>query len=269
MTNNGNTSANKVSTFPRVIETSVSWGPRTNQADDYRAIVNPESGKVFSIVSKGYKLIRHEEAVDKLEKILPEFPDLGGFNINTDFYDDGARMRRTYQFYDQKVLIKKGDAVSLNLHLFNSYDTSWPFILLLGAFRFVCANGLVVGKKFLHLRKRHVYELENIEIKKELKTAVKRFNRQTRQWQTWADQPLAKNHYQRIMKAMKFGRRASEEIDWCVSWEAEGIDSEENSIITIWLFYNIITQYITHRTVSLNHRVELERRLRNAMAKVK
>jgi len=34
---------------------------------------------------------------------------------------------------------------------------------------------------------------------------------------------------------------------------------------TIWAFCKVITWYITHRTVSLNHRVELENRLRRAM----
>jgi len=71
------------------------------------------------------------------------------------------------------------------------------------------------------------------------------------------------------MKAMKFGRQASQEIDRRVSRESEGFDSTGVPIIAVWMFYNIITWYITHRAVSLNHRVEMERRLRSAMARVK
>jgi len=51
--------------------------------------------------------------------------------------------------------------------------------------------------------------------------------------------------------------------------ESEGFDSTGVPIIAVWMFYNIITWYITHRAVSLNHRVEMERRLRSAMARVK
>jgi len=54
--------------FPEVIETPVSWGDLNLQrAEDFKAIVNPETGKVFSIVSKDYRLIRHEEAIEKIE----------------------------------------------------------------------------------------------------------------------------------------------------------------------------------------------------------
>jgi len=36
-------------------------------------------------------------------------------------------------------------------------------------------------------------------------------------------------------------------------------------IMNLWIFYNVLTWYITHRAVSLNHRVEMERRLRSAI----
>jgi hypothetical protein len=35
--------------------------------------------------------------------------------------------------------------------------------------------------------------------------------------------------------------------------------------MNLWQFYNVVTWYITHHSVSLNHRVELERRLRRSI----
>ena len=50
--------------FPEVSEVPVSLGEiNLQRAEKYKAIVNPETGKVYSIVSKDYKLIRHEDAV--------------------------------------------------------------------------------------------------------------------------------------------------------------------------------------------------------------
>lgn len=68
------------------------------------------------------------------------------------------------------------------------------------------------------------------------------------------------------MTAMKFGKNATEEIEERVIQEAEGYEDDEDfPIMSLWIFFNIITWYITHKAASLNHRVEMERRLRGAL----
>lgn len=137
--------------------------------------------------------------------------------------------------------------------------------MLLGAFRFVCANGLVVGKKFYQLRKRHVVELERMDFKEQVTTALERFEKQVKTWQRWQVRPLSLGTYQKVMKAMEFGKRATETIEEKVNEDVEGFLSDGYPQPTIWMFYNLITWFITHRAVSLNHRVELENRLRRAI----
>jgi hypothetical protein len=252
--------------FPEVGETPVSWGELNPQrADNYKAIVNPESGKVFSIVSNDYKLIRHEEAVQQIENALNERPELNHYKIKTCFYNEGARMCRSYCFNEILVTIGPGDAVNPELQLFNSYDTKWPFIVILGAFRIVCLNGLVVREKYLHLRKRHIYHFDQMEVKEQVSTALKRFNLQTKQWKRWVELRLNEKIYRNVTKSMKFGKKAMENIKERAAKEAEGFTDNGFPIMNLWIFYNILTWYITHRAVSLNHRVEMERRLRSAM----
>lgn len=170
----------------------------------------------------------------------------------------------TYCFHEIKVDINARDPVSPELHLLNSYDVTWPFSVLLGAFRFVCENGLVIGKKFLHIRKRHVYEIDQLDLEEQISTALKRFRRQTTLWKKWAERPLKAAEYQKIMKAMKFGKNATEDIEFRVRKDASGF-ADGYPVMSLWVFFNIITWYITHYSVSLRHRVELERRLRAAL----
>lgn len=252
--------------FPEVGETPVLWG-RLNlkRADDYKAIVNPNTGKVFSIVSKHYKLIRHEDAIQQIEDTTNDFPELGQYKVITEFYNEGARMRRNYCFHELFTEIAPNDNVNPELHLFNSYDTTWPFFVLLGAFRIVCTNGLVVGKKYLHLRKRHVYDFDQIDLKEQISTALKRFKLQTKQWKKWADHRLTEKTYFNLMKTMKFGKKAMKDIRERTAQEAEGFNDNNFPIMSLWIFFNVITWYISHHAVSLNHRVEMERRLRSAM----
>ncbi len=252
--------------FPEVSEVPVSWGELNLQrADKYKAIVNPATEKVYSIVSKDYKLIRHEDAVQRIEKTIDENLELGKYITSTKFYNHGGRMCRTYRFYKKSVEIKKGDTVNPQLHLFNSYDITWPFIVLIGAFRFVCANGLVVGDKFLYIRKRHVYHFDQMDIEEQIATALKRFNLQTNQWKKWTEFRLTEKIYTNVMKTMKLGKKAMEEIENRTDQEAKDYADNGFPIMNLWIFYNVLTWYITHRAVSLNHSVEMERRLRLAM----
>jgi len=177
--------------FPIVCEMPVSWGVDDPKlADKHKAIVNPETGKLFSIVSKDYKLIRHEQAIKRVERVLSAYADLGKWNTDIEFYNDGGRMRVKYRFPEIEVEIAKGDVVNPELQLFNSYDTSWPFHIVLGAFRLICTNGMIIGQKFLQLRRRHVYDFEKIDLEDEVSTALDRLNLQAKEWQEWADRYL-------------------------------------------------------------------------------
>jgi hypothetical protein len=252
--------------FPEVIEAPVSWGKlNLQQAKNYKAIVNPKTGKVFSIVSKDYKMIRHEKAVQRIESVINKHPDLSKYRTDTEFYNHGGRMRRIYRFYEIPVEIKPGDTINPELQLFNSYDTSWPFIVLLGAFRVVCSNGLVIGEKYLHLRKRHVYDFDQMDIKKQVATALKRIKIQTNHWKNWAELSLTEKIYADAIKDMKFGKNAMKEIEDRTAQEAENFTDYGFPIMSLWIFFNILTWHITHRAISLNHRVEMERRLRSAI----
>ena len=67
-------------TFPEVCEMPVSWGDLNLQrVYNFKAIVNPKTGKVFSIVSKDYKLIRHEKAVQHIEDAINEYSELTNY----------------------------------------------------------------------------------------------------------------------------------------------------------------------------------------------
>lgn len=249
-------------TFPEIVAQPVRWegNERLHPAHNYKAIVDANTGKLFSIVSKNYKVIRHEEALEVVEKAINEHPELGIYEVGTDFFNDGGRMRRTYRFTEMPFKISVNDEVYPELHLFNSYDYSWPFIVLLGGFREICTNGLVVGKKFLHIRKRHVWGLKELDVSKQVSTALKRFFLQTEQWRKWTDQLLAVGVYAKVMEAMKFGKGASKRIEDRIAKEADEFDRDGFPIMSV-----VLTWHVTHRAVSLNHRVELEKRLRKAL----
>lgn len=252
--------------FPVVREEPVQWGHKDLQTTgDYKAIVNPDTGKLFSIVSRHYELIRHEHAIEEVEKAIARTPALGKRKVTTHFYNDGGRMCRRYVFSTIRIDIAPGDVVNPELNLYNSYDVTWPFHVLLGGFRVVCRNGLVVGKRFFQLRRRHIYDLPKMNLKEELSLALEQFIHQTAEWKKWADQPLTQKQHNDIMKAMELGKKATQEIKHRINQESERPNGGNGfPPMTVWVFFNVLCWYITYRAVSLNHREDMERRLRTA-----
>ena len=254
------------SPFPRVGEMPVLWanGKNAHPACEHKAIVDQDTGKVFCVTSKHYKFIQHESAIVQVEDALSKRRDFGDFSVLTEFYNDGGRMRRTHRFLEIASEVTKGDFVCPELHLFNSYDSEWPFVVLLGAFRIVCTNGLVVGQNLLYLRKRHMYELGEINVNEEVSTALKRFRLQVRHWKRWTGRHLTPRVYGMVLESMKLGIKARDEVEGEVFREAEGFDPDGFPILTLWGFYNILTGHVTHNAVSLNHEVGMQSRLRAA-----
>ena len=254
------------SPFPNVGEMPVSWwkGKDARLAENHKAIVDLDTAKLLSVVSKDYRVIRHEDVIEEIEAAIHHTRDLGPYEVQTAFYNDGGRMRRTYRFTGNAAEVKKGDPIYPELHLFNSYDKTWPFFVLLGALRVVCENGLVFGQGLLYLRRRHIYQLAQINVAKEVGTALKRFHKQTQQWKGWTERRLTKRGYARVLEIMKLGIKATEQVEQMVAEQASGVDSEGFPILSLWDFYNILAWHATHASVFLNHKVEMEDRLSTA-----
>lgn len=257
--------------FPIVVEQPVMWGdhPKPKVAEQYKALVDIRTGNVFSIVTHAYQLITHEEAIQKVEDILAGNQTLRNYRIDTEFFKEGARMRRTYTFPEVCSDIQEGDVVNLRLHLYNSYDRKWPFSVYLGGYRVVCKNGLVVGTKFLHVSKRHIFQSREVDLEKNINTAIGRFEQQTDQWRRMTRISLSDKAYRTLMETMSFGKEASGIIEEEFRKQAEEITPSGYPIMTLWAFYNVLTAYITLYAVSLNHRVQMENRLRVAMQRVR
>ena len=94
---------------------------------------------------------------------------------------------------------------------------------------------------------------------------MKRFSKQIKEWEKWANRQLTEKIYKKVIKDMKFGKKALEQIENRIYQESDGFDKNSLPIMSVWMFFNVLTWYITYKAVSLNHRVDMEKRLRAAM----
>jgi hypothetical protein len=198
------------SPFPIVTEQAVLWGhgDKLIRSEQHKAIVDERTGKVFAIVSKDYRVIRHETVIGTVEDAIYRVETLRKYDVRTFFYNDGGRMLREYTFEGHEVEIKPGDLVKPTLYLRNSYDQSWPLEVYLGAFRLVCKNGLVAGIGLFKFRTRHVQEIANLRLDHEITTALKRFSKQANVWRKWTEIRLTRRFHDRVMETLGIGERA-------------------------------------------------------------
>jgi len=67
--------------LPDVVKALVCLGNHEAPADGFKVLVNPDTGQAFSLASKDYRLIRHEEAA-WLEDVIRKSPGLGRYEVD-------------------------------------------------------------------------------------------------------------------------------------------------------------------------------------------
>ena len=225
-----------------------------------QAVVNTQTGQAYSFTGKNYNLIKHEQAI---EHVLSAIPKSWGKQKNSAWLSpDGGRLSVRIQFPKASEGIQAGDLVCPSIYLVNSYDKSWPFMVTFGAFRFVCSNGMVVGKKFGEYHRKHVGEFSQENLREMLDNSIEMFQDEVGRWRIWNEKPAMPEHYENWVEALQLGKRAVETIENIVETKSGlRLDNMKIRTLSLWELFNIFTQFITHN-VSENQRVMLENRLK-------
>lgn len=117
-----------------------------------KGVMRTDTGAVLGIATDKYALLPHAAVVDGFRAAM------GSEEIQEQIQvtKGGAHLYYKIGLPNVKVEVSKGDFVSLMLIAKNSYDGSHSLQVLMGAFRLVCSNGMIVGKKFVEFNHKHV-----------------------------------------------------------------------------------------------------------------
>lgn len=116
------------------------------------SVIRTDTKQPIGVVSNKYALVRHEEVVKGFRKALGKLD----YEEKISTIKNGSRLFVTYKIPSIKVEVQKGDFVALQFVAKNSYDGSRSFSMVLGAFRLVCSNGMVIGKELFSFSQKHV-----------------------------------------------------------------------------------------------------------------
>jgi len=141
----------------------------------------------IGVVSKDYALIPHVVVLDIATKALDD-AKIARADVKAELKitEYGERMALSLYLPD-KYSFDPGDGhpMALRLECLNSVDGSTRFRALMGWFRFVCSNGLIIGVTSSDVRRRHIGDLRLEDVGAVLTSGLKESKTEKKNFERW------------------------------------------------------------------------------------
>jgi hypothetical protein len=149
----------------------------------------------IGIVSKDYVLVKHAEVIETATKAMKSFgADPADVQAELTITEYGERMALSLYLPEQYTFIPgDGNELRMRLECFNSVEGSTRFRVMMGWFRFVCSNGLVIGVTQTDIRRRHVEGLDLIDVSEVLSSGLKRAEADKENFRKWQQKTIQGN----------------------------------------------------------------------------
>ena len=200
-----------------------------------RAVIRTDSLRALGVVSDKYALLSHADVVGTLRDTFT------GQTVDEKIRmtHDGARMHIEFTLPEVSLRID-GDDIAMRLVVANSYDGSSKVQITFGAYRLVCSNGMIIGRKLLAINRRHVGEisLELSQVRKQVATLSDLFK---------ATAPTMRKMTTRILTSPKtfFDPKTLLIPAYLTGIARQQFKQQEDG--TVWDAYNGLTFAITHK----------------------
>lgn len=150
----------------------------------------------IGVVSKGYALVPHTTVLDVAIQALGAAKiALSEVKAELMITEYGERMALSLYLPECYGFdTDKGDLMALRLECLNSVDGSCRFRALMGWFRFVCSNGLIMGVTRYDIWRRHVGDLQIQDIGKVLTSGIKDSNTEKKNFEKWRKTTTTMSH---------------------------------------------------------------------------
>jgi len=235
---------------------------------NYRAVVDRSTDRTYAIVKDGYNLLRHEEVIEQMDDLCRQFPEYGEPTREVWMSNHGGRMKTRWTFGEVenfeigKLSDGTPDIVFPTLETFCSYDTSLAQRTLVGGFRVVCSNGMVVGKVLGEYKRKHTTSLDLERAKMVLANGMANYSEAAGLWISFTERNAALtevNCYEEIgfNKDEKLSVEAEiKRKGKVIKWDNE--EPKEREVeINAWELYNILTAEASHRIKDINRQAKV------------
>ena len=157
--------------IPQTVSDEAQFGQEIDSTG-YKFIVREDTGEVLSCMTDEYKLITNRQVFNYANPMIRKS---GGEIKEVSVFSDGARTTVKWHFPNEKVSVRKGDMMTPEIVIRNSYDGTIGLNILAGAFRFVCTNGMIIGVIAQNYKNKHsVYNVSLDDIEPVIDETIKK-----------------------------------------------------------------------------------------------
>jgi len=226
--------------------TATQWGGlATRQAPKHKAIVEEESGRIISVVGSGYNLVQNSEIIPQYEQAIARS------NLNTEgmerivqYSHDGARTVVSYRFPAHRIAVSEGDEMDLQINVLNSYDGSWKFMSLVGAYRLLCTNGQIIGDSFSTYYGKHTKSLDVGYAINKLETSLEVYLHNAELWKQYPTTKVNLGQAHNVLLTLANGNERMLKL----------LEETHKKYVmemghNLWALFNTLTDWSSHATV--------------------
>jgi len=217
--------------------------PELGQVEEFnekQVVLTEDHKRLFSVISAKAVVKHHKEAIDIVGQAL-EHAYNSEPKVNIKTFKQGAQMKAKFTMPDEPIIdLGGGDESSLHVLLYNSYDKALPFKVRVGAYRFICDNGMVIGDDIAQIQGRDLLENWSPEgVAKNIQNMMEQAKAVTDMWKSW----------RRIEVPFEVA------VDACARRlpgpMLKKLDILESSFpMSMWDLYNHFTAIVTHESKS-------------------
>ena len=144
------------------------------------------------VVSHRYSLIQHRDVATRCrDGLVDAGVDPEDLRYEVGVSQLGEWMNFRIYFPDEYSLHDShGEKVDLRLECFNAVDASSRLIVLFGWYRFVCANGMVIGESKIEIRERHGQPLKIDTIRQRIASCLHVAQADRHRLERWERTPI-------------------------------------------------------------------------------
>jgi len=223
------------------------------------ALVNADLESVVGFVSPGYDIVENQAVTNLFEEATSEF----GVSTVKDHMDATTkRWRRQFIFNDDRLNaeILPSDIVGVMLEVYNGYDGRTAFGYSLMGYRWMCENGMIMGKRNLFSESFAHYDGNVEKLRESFAFKFNMFHKNAKVWEKWSKEPFNQESFDNYLKAhTKPVNAKAKSHEYLSPKMASGIGDSYVPILSNqkleenkWGAFNVLTYLMTHETKARN-----------------
>ena len=223
-----------------------------NRYSSKKVVYRTDNGDELGVHSNMYKPVAPKQMIEATRKILERSDlNLNGITESISMSHGGGRTYVKYNLPEHTYLTPDGDTATLQLLGTTSLDSTWPFMISVGALQSACLNmqvftsGNVALYRSKHMKGLDIDHGSNVIIK-----CLDVFENQREQWAEWYKQPVSSHQAFKLFAETVGWKGALEYMNDNTDWQTNDV---LNNVRRNKNFDYIWSKHMAHYTKKFGH----------------